>query len=235
MDNAQIFSDKLSLAAAAASQAIALLQQATTSRGRASWVLSGGTTPNLAYRAIVEHHLHDVDWSKVTIVIGDERIGPLDSSDNNWHTVEQAFLQFVPNATLLRPMADQPAEQAAIEYEQAIAAIDHYDLVWLGIGEDGHTLSLFPNHPDFQPTQRLVIPVHNSPKPPADRISLTLHALERADRTFILASGDDKANAVKQALRPNSDLPVAQAAALTRASWLIDQSAGSLLVQRIDK
>lgn len=229
MDNVQIFPDKATLARAAADQTIAILQQSIAANGHATWVLSGGTTPDLAYRVIVEHHLHDLDWSKVTFIIGDERIGPLDSPDNNWHSIEQAFLQFIPNATFLRPMADQPAEQVACEYEQAIATIDRFDLVWLGIGEDGHTLSLFPDHPDFQPTDRLVIPVRNSPKPPANRVSLALRALERADHTFILASGDSKAAAIKQALQPNGSLPVAQAANLTHALWFIDKPAANLL------
>lgn len=229
MNNVQIFPDKFSLATAAANQSIATLQEAITARGRASWVLSGGTTPDLAYQAIVEHHLHELDWSKVTLMLGDERIGALESPDNSWHGIEQVFLHHIPSATFLRPIADQAADQAAADYEQVIAPIDHFDLVWLGMGEDGHTLSLFPGHPDFQPTNRLVIPIHNSPKPPSDRLSLTLHALERADHTLVLASGDGKATAIKQAFEPTTTLPIAQAAALTHATWLIDQSAASLL------
>lgn len=90
--------------------------------------------------------------------------------------------------------------------------------------------SLFPGHPDFTQTDdHLVIAVHNSPKPPSDRISLTLHALMGATHCDILAAGEGKADAISHALQPDNLLPIAQAARTTSASWLIDTTAASRL------
>lgn len=222
------FQNKEELIEAVAKSAIDTLRGAIEKNGSASWVLAGGSTPFAAYEIIAQKYLHDIDWSKVTLLIGDERIAPLDSADSNWHAAERALLSHLPAATMLRPRSDQPAEIAAEEYENRVKNIARYDLVWLGMGEDGHTLSLFPEHPDFAPTNRLVIPVHHSPKPPADRISFTLTALERADHTVIMATGKAKAEAFRQAQEPSSQLPIAQAARLTQAQWYIDHTVADL-------
>jgi 6-phosphogluconolactonase len=232
MNNVQIFSDKQSLADAVAKQSVELLDLTIQQYGQATWVLAGGTTPELAYQVIANKYLDVIDWSKVTFVIGDERIGSIDSSDNNWQSINNTFLRLIPQATFLRPKSDLSAEQAAADYSKQLhilpqtnTGVPRFDIIWLGMGEDGHTLSLFPNHPDFQPTDQLVIPIHNSPKPPTDRISLTLHALTDAGHTLILASGAGKATAIKNAQQTGSTLPIALAANLTNATWYIDQAA----------
>lgn len=236
MDTVQIFEDKAALAHAVAADTAMALNQAISLYGNGTWVLAGGTTPEAAYDVIASTYLKEVDWNKVSIVIGDERIAPLDSPDSNWHQAEQRLLQYIPEATLLRPTSDGAAENGAGEYAATLATLSknmngfpRFDVVWLGMGEDGHTLSLFPGHPNFIPTDQLVIAVHNSPKPPADRISLTLAALTGATSTCILAAGAGKAQAVKSALSATSDLPIAQAARLTHANWYLDQAAAALL------
>lgn len=232
MHQPHIFPDGHALAEAALEQSLEILHRSIDAHDVAVWVLAGGTAPMLAYRLIIEKHLSSINWSKITFLIGDERIGALDGPDNNWHAIEQVFLRHVPQATFMRPLADQTAEQAASNYEKQLAilpqakpGVPRFDLVWLGMGEDGHTLSLFPGHPDFIPTKRLVIPVHGSPKPPHDRISLTLHALTGAEHTMILASGAGKAPAIKKALQKDSRLPIASAAKTTHAQWFIDKDA----------
>lgn len=234
MSQPQIFSDGHTLAEAALKQSFEILHQSIDAHDVAVWVLAGGSAPLLAYQLITQKYLDAIDWSKVTFLIGDERIGPLNGPDNNWQTINQLFLRHIPQATFMRPPTDQSAEEAADSYEkqlsilpQAKSGVPRFDLVWLGMGEDGHTLSLFPKHPDFGPTNRLVIPIHNSPKPPADRISLTLHALTGAGHTMILTSGNNKAAAIKQALQKDSSLPIASAAQATNAHWLIDKAAAS--------
>lgn len=231
----EIFPDKHALAESAAAHAVTTLQNAVAQHGTATWVLTGGTTPELAYRLLADHYLGQLDWSKVTFIMGDERIAPLNSPDSNWHMAEQLLLKHIPQATFLRPVSNQTAEVGAGEYRGQLShlpqrnGLPRFDLVWLGMGEDGHTLSLFPNHPDFTPTEQLVIPVHHSPKPPADRITLTLAALSGAQTTVILASGNGKANAVALAMQPSSSLPIAQAARLTHALWFLDQAAARLI------
>lgn len=219
----QTYDSDAAVAEAAAQQTIDILHTAIVTYGSAVWVLAGGTTPNIAYEIIADSYLDRIDWEKVTVLIGDERIGPLDGPDNNWQSIETLFLQHIPEATFLRPKSDLSAEAAAADYEQRLLAIDHFDVAWLGMGSDGHTLSLFPDHPDFQPADpRLVAPVHNSPKPPSDRISLTLHALTKSHATLILATGETKHDAFHAAQAPDSTLPIAQAARTTNATWLTD-------------
>ncbi|MFZ1360621.1 MAG: 6-phosphogluconolactonase [Candidatus Saccharimonadales bacterium] len=225
----QTFDSAVAVAEAAARQTIDLLHTAITDHGRAVWVLAGGTTPNLAYQIIADGYLDYIDWSNVTFVIGDERIGPLDGPDNNWQLIEELFLQYVPEATFLRPRSDLSAKDAAHDYEQQLATLPQadtyprFDIVWLGMGEDGHTLSLFPDHLDFNPDDtHVVAPVHDSPKPPADRISLTLHALSGSRQTIILATGSAKRDAMIAATQPDSALPIAQAARATNTLWLTD-------------
>ena len=219
----QTFDSAAEVAEEAARLTIEHLHAAITSHGHAAWVLAGGTTPNLTYAIIADGYLDRIDWGKVTCVIGDERIGPLNGPDNNWQVIENVLLQHIPEATCIRPRSDLPAEQAAADYEQRISAIERFDVTWLGVGEDGHTLSLFPTHMDFNPDDtHLVVPVRNSPKPPADRISLTLTALTRSSFIIILATGSAKRSAYKQALQPGSTLPVAQAARTAPSLWLTD-------------
>lgn len=236
MDTVQIFPNKIALAEAAATDTIAALKQAIQSKNTATWVLAGGSTPQAAYEIIARSYIKAVDWTKVVIVLGDERIAPLDSPDSNWHQIESALLNHIPQATLLRPKSAEIAESGAGEYEKQLAklpknsdGLPRFDVTWLGMGEDGHTLSLFPDHPGFSPTDQLVIPVHRSPKPPADRLSFSLTALQGSEKTLILVSGKDKSTAFASALSPTSNLPIAQAARLTNASWYVDQAAATLL------
>lgn len=236
MDSLKIFPDKQHLAQAVAQATISSLAQAIQKYGHATWVLAGGTTPEAAYRIIAQNYLGTVDWPHVTILIGDERIAPLTSPDSNWHIAEQILLHALPAATLLRPRSNQTAEDAADDYSRQLAQLPltangypRLDVVWLGMGEDGHTLSLFPGHPDSYATG-LVVPVRNSPKPPSERITLTFEALHGAQTTYILAAGQGKAAVIQQAIRsPMSQLPIAKAAHITRAEWYLDIPAASLL------
>ncbi|MBI3889112.1 6-phosphogluconolactonase, partial [Candidatus Saccharibacteria bacterium] len=203
--NTHTFDSPIAVAEEAARLTVELLSAAITKKGSASFVLAGGSTPNLAYGILADQYLEALDWSKVTFLIGDERIGPLDGPDNNWQLIEELFLQHIPKVTFLRPHSNLRAEEAATSYQKAIEALSAYDVTWLGMGPDGHTLSLFPGHPDFSSTEtRLVVPIHNSPKPPASRISLSLHALAASKATIILATGESKREAVTDALQPTS-------------------------------
>ncbi len=219
----RLFASPEAVARVAVRDAITTLTAAIATHGHATWVLAGGSTPALAYQIIADEYQEAVNWSQVTFLLGDERISTPDSPDNNWNAIDALVLQHLPIASFIRPRSIGPAEQAADDYQAHIAPINRFDLVWLGMGDDGHTLSLFPNHPDFNPNDtRLVAPVHNSPKPPSDRISLTLAALERAAHTVILATGADKSEAFHAAQSPGSTLPISQAARVTKALWLTD-------------
>ncbi|RYX79199.1 6-phosphogluconolactonase [bacterium] len=234
--NIETYPDPTSVASAAVDHLVTTLSNALHTYDSAVWVLAGGSTPNLAYNMIADTRLNTIEWSAVTIVIGDERIGPLDGPDNNWHGIQQILLQHIPQATFLRPRSDRDAESAAVDYEQQLATLPktaqgypRFDVVWLGMGEDGHTLSLFPNHASLNPTDTLVIPVHGSPKPPSDRISLSLAGLSGTNECVVLACGEGKQDAIAE-VAVGHPLPVGLAAAHIESkggavTWLLDKTA----------
>ncbi|MGH7196646.1 MAG: 6-phosphogluconolactonase [Candidatus Saccharimonadales bacterium] len=239
MAEVRVLKDVEAVARAAAKTAIAELQAAIRANGSATWVLAGGTSPGAAYRVITQEYRNDVDWQHVRVLMGDERCVLSDNPDFNWRQASEVLLRHLDlsAAGRLEPKGGVSAEEAAEHYESLLERLPHnkhgrprLDHVWLGVGEDGHTLSLFPNHPDAEPSQRLVVPVHNSPKPPPDRISLTLRALEGAASCLVLAAGAGKAEALRRALNSDSALPIAQAVKTVedaggRVTWLVDEAA----------
>ncbi len=236
MSTIQKLADKDQLAKAAADAAVNTLRRSIDEFGSATWVLAGGSTPLAAYQIIAASHAGSLDWSKVTLLLGDERIGPLDGPDNNWHSIN-AILANIP-AQKLRPAADTTAEDAATAYAHTLASLaknenglPRFDLLWLGVGEDGHTLSLFPDHASLFPSSDLVIPIHDSPKPPRDRISLSLRSLQGARTVSVLASGADKKAAVQGALAGNSS-PISLATNIISThggavAWFVDSAAAT--------
>jgi 6-phosphogluconolactonase len=234
--------DRQAIAVEAAELTAGALNQAIDSRGQANWLLSGGTAPMEAYRVLARDYADKIDWSKVLVAIGDERCVPLDHPDANWPLISQALLEVValPATHQLRPQSDMTPEKAAADYAQALNAvassdgIPHFDLVWLGMGEDGHTLSLFPGHPALADSDQLVVPVHNSPKPPPDRISLTLKALGNTTHCLIMASGSGKAEIISRVFSGDMSLPINQAVSAIEAAggqvtWLLDEDAAAQL------
>lgn len=243
MADVRIKTDLPELAAAAAELTVEVLRRAIARRGRANWLLAGGTAPMGAYHLLASAYRTQVDWSNVYVAIGDERCVPLDSPDASWPLIEQALLQTlpIPKDQQLQPKSDLSAEVAALDYEQQLASLivdddsaPHFDMVWLGMGEDGHTLSLFPGHAALKYTEPFVVAVHNSPKPPPDRISLTLRALTNATNCLIMATGSGKAEVIGQIFNDHVALPIKQAAdtlenAGGQVIWLFDEAAASKL------
>jgi 6-phosphogluconolactonase len=240
MADKKILANVDALAEVAVKMAVVDLKQAVDDYGSAVWVIAGGSSPMVAYRWLAQHAADALDWSKVSIVIGDERCVPFDSPDSNWAQALQAFagaVQFSPQS--LRPSSDQSAEVAAAGYgdflrslPQTAAGLPRFDHVWLGVGEDGHTLSLFPGHPALLVNDRLVVAVHDSPKPPPDRISLTFGALRGAAHCVVVAAGAAKASVIARALNGDQSLPVAQAVTTVesaggRVTWLLDTAAAA--------
>jgi 6-phosphogluconolactonase len=228
------------LAEAAARAVLADLEAAVEAHGTATWVLTGGSTPAAAYRRLAAHDLRaGVEWDRVRVAMGDERCVPPDHPDSNWGQAAAALLDHVPVPAhhLLRPKGELGAEPAADAYQATLAALPaapggapRLEVVWLGVGEDGHCLSLFPGRPEVEVGDRLVVPVHDSPKPPPDRVSLTLAALAGTERLLVLAAGAGKAGAVARARAGDDRLPVTRAVAAVRSAggsvtWLLDRAA----------
>ena len=227
------------LAELAARSAARTIGAAVDSHGDATWVLAGGGTPLAAYELLATRLKDTVPWARLRVLMGDERLVPVDHPESNWGQATRALLGRVPIPPegLLRPPVELPGPDAAAAYERALRALPatragwpRLDVVWLGMGEDGHCLSLFPGRPEVELTDRLVVDVHDTPKPPPDRLSLTLPALRGGGCCAILAAGAGKAEMVARALAGDESLPVTRAAReITQAggtlTWLLDRAA----------
>ncbi len=215
LDTAQtVASETACLIRSAAARAIAR-------RGRFDLVLAGGRTPLAAYTLLVGE---PADWDRWHIFLGDERCLPADDSGRNSVAATRTFVSRVPipQENIHWIAAERGPAEAAMDYQAEIADRLPFDLVLLGMGDDGHTASLFPGHET--PPGRLVIPVYNSPKPPSERVSLTPLALAGCRELLILVTGADKAPAFA-AWRAGADLPVARVASLGPARVLVDLAA----------
>lgn len=163
---------------AVAAAAVALIRDAAretiAERGRFSFVLAGGRTPQTVYRRLRAETEDRTGW---WIFFSDERCLPPTDSERNSLAAERAWLSDsrIPEQQIHWIPAEQGPELAAALYAEEIAAWQPFDLVLLGLGEDGHVASLFPgqHHSD----DRLVVPVRDAPKPPADRVSLGYGAI----------------------------------------------------------
>lgn len=182
--------------------------EAVAERGTFRIVLAGGTTPLAAYRRIATA---DLDWPDWEVYFGDERCLAPDHAERNSRAAAEALLDHVPIARKrIHPIrAELGAEAAATDYQGRIADVLPFDLVLLGMGEDGHTASLFPGH--AVPEKFLVTAVHGAPKPPPDRVSLTTAALSRTAHLLIVVTGAAKRDAMR-AWEQGRDLPIARVA-----------------------
>lgn len=198
-----------------------MAKQAIRERGRFQLVLAGGRTPQQVYRCLATT---ESDWSHWHLYFGDERCLPPDDQERNSYLAQQNWLDAVPiPVENIHPIAAELGTDAAADhYAQLIKSVLPFDLVLLGMGEDGHTASLFPGH-QFA-TDALVYPVRNAPKPPPERVSLSYQALNASRAMLILVTGASKAPAV-QAWRAGQALPIAQVSSQSGATVLIDQQA----------
>jgi 6-phosphogluconolactonase len=241
LDRVQVVDGTEELAEAAARAAVADLEAAVEAHGTATWVLTGGDTPLAAYRRLAAHDLRaGVEWDRVRVAMGDERCVPVHHPDSNWGQAA-ALLDHVPipDHQRLRPPGELGPEAAADAYQAALRELPtvasgapRLEVVWLGVGEDGHCLSLFPGRPELEVSDRLVVGVHDSPKPPPDRVSLTLAALGGTERLLVLAAGAAKADPVARARAGDDRLPLTRAVEAVRAAggsvaWLLDRAAAA--------
>ena len=172
-------------------------RQAISERGVFHIVLAGGTTPRKVYESLRDA---DADWPAWHVYFGDERCLPPDHPERNSRMAALAWLDHVdiPSSQIHVVAAENGAEIAANSYKQVVSQIEQFDLVLLGLGEDGHTASLFPDHdPGNRPDAPAAIAVHGAPKPPPDRVSLSAKRLGAARQVMFLVTGASKRQAVK--------------------------------------
>lgn len=205
-------------------------------------VLTGGSVGIGILAAINTSPERDrVDWNRVHFWWGDERWLPAGDPERNDQQAADALLSHLslPTDHVHRfPSADQglELEAAAALYESELAqaadagkVLPHFDLLLLGVGPDGHIASLFPDRPELMDAPGSVIPVRNSPKPPPERLSLTIEAINSAERVWLALAGADKASALGLALAGASryEVPAAAAEGRRRTVFFIDQDAAA--------
>ncbi|AXR65025.1 6-phosphogluconolactonase [Leptospira mayottensis] len=167
-------------------------------------VLTGGETAKLLYS---ELKFMQTDWSKWFFYFGDERCVPKDHIDSNWLMAERVLFKFIPvnERQIFRIPGHLGAERGALEYSKSIKSISSFDLVLLGLGEDGHIASLFPGM-DLSKEED-AIAIYDSPKLPKERVSLSLKRINVSDFILIIAKGSKKREIIKQ-IKAGKVLPV---------------------------
>ncbi|MFL6100867.1 MAG: 6-phosphogluconolactonase [Actinomycetales bacterium] len=232
------------LAEAGAARLVTRLVDVQTSRGSASVVLTGGTMGSAILAAVAQSPARDaIDWSRLDVWWGDERFLPTGHPDRNETQNRSALLDAVPldpARVHAMPGPDGPhgddVDAAAAAYADLLAdqaprgeATPVFDILLLGVGPDAHVASLFPGAPALYETERSVVGVRGSPKPPPVRVSLTMPVLRRADDVWFLVAGADKAHAVGLALSGAGEVQAPAAGPRGRRAtlWLVDRAAAT--------
>jgi 6-phosphogluconolactonase len=234
------------LAAVTAGRLIAALVDVQAAKGSASVVLTGGRTGNAVLTQVRDNPGRDaVDWSKVDLYWGDERFLPAGDPERNETQNREALLDAlaVPAERVhVMPPSDgefgDDPDAAAAAYAGVLATaagtpggIPEFDICLLGVGEEGHTASVFPDSPAVHEAAATVVAVRDCPKPPPTRVSLTLAAIRRSAEVWLMTTGAGKADAVAAALHgaAETDLPAGGARGTRRTLWLLDPEAASKL------
>lgn len=238
----EIFPDSQALVDAAATRLTDTIGKAVAARGRALLVLTGGGNGIGLLRSLVDR---PIEWSKVHLFWGDERYVPEDDDERNDKQARAALLDHVDiPSSQVHPMPASDGEfggdlaAAALAYEQLLAAnaapgqpVPSFDVHLLGMGPEGHINSLFPDTPAVLETTRMVVSVDDSPKPPPQRITLTLPAIARSREVWLMVSGAGKADAAAAAIGGAAPVSVPAAGAIGQETtlWLLDEDAASKL------
>ncbi|MFQ4148893.1 6-phosphogluconolactonase [Arthrobacter sp. LAPM80] len=241
------------LAATTAARLITRLLDVQSERGEATLVLTGGSVGIATLREVAKSPAHlAVDWSKVNFWFGDDRFVATGSPDRNYGQAAEALLEHVPvDPARVHIMAASDTvaglDEAAAQYAQELAAaallewenddaspaqapaVPRFDVLLLGMGPDAHIASLFPEMAGIRTTGASVVAVRNSPKPPPERVSLTLETINSAQEIWIVAAGADKAAAVGLGLAGASpvQVPASGARGINKTMWLLDEAAAA--------
>jgi 6-phosphogluconolactonase len=240
----QIFPSSQELGQAAATLIARLSAEAAATRGRFTVALSGGSLPKIVGPPLVSEPMRSqIDWSTWHVFWADERCVPLDHADSNFrlarqHLFDQAKIpvaQIYPIDDSFEPDVTAKAYEAILNqiFQSGPGRPPRFDLILLGMGPDGHIASLFPHHTLLEESSRWVAPIFDSPKPPPERITLTLRVINQARQVAFVAAGAGKADILAQVLQtdaPTKNIP-AQLVRPTEGElfWFVDEAAGAKL------
>lgn len=206
-------------------------------------VLSGGSTPRRLYRMLTRPEwAQRIDWTSVQLFFGDERCVPPDHPESNYGLAKEALidpLQIAPQQ-VMRMRGEADPEEAASHYETTIrdafapdqTPFPQFDLVFLGLGDDGHTASLFPSSPALREQRRLVVAT-SSPVGIPHRLTMTLPLLNAAETVVFLVTGPSKASILRRVLEERNSAALLPASHIRPANgrliWYVDRAAASAL------
>jgi 6-phosphogluconolactonase len=224
------------VADAAAAHLLLRIDEVLARDPEAQLALTGGSLGSALWRSVLDDPRSElIDWSRVRVWWGDERWLPPGDPDRNDTQNDAAGLERLgldPAMVhrVLGPDQVSTAEESAAAYAATIKAHGKgsWDVVLLGMGPDGHIASLFPRHPAQRVTDALTVAVHDSPKPPPTRVSLTFECLERTQSVLLLVAGAEKADAVAAAHRPGVtgwDVPASVPRGSRETVWFLDMAA----------
>lgn len=239
-----VFVDKPALVASATEQVIELIQGAIATHGRCSIALAGGSTPKPLYQALAQA---DLPWEQLYIYWGDERYVPASHPDNNAKMTYEAWLNQVAipaeNIFTVSTETDSP-QTSADQYQQTLITsfetapdnqVPTFDIILLGMGDDGHTASLFPHTAALNETERWVTVGQKGEHP---RITFTARLINQARHVMFLVAGANKQTALSQVFAPDADSATYPARLIAPAGelrWLLDNDASQGLPAAIER
>ncbi|KAH6560915.1 hypothetical protein BASA61_006362 [Batrachochytrium salamandrivorans] len=218
-----------------------LSAQAISQRGAFTIALSGGSLPKILAAKLRDNKT--IDFTKWHVLYADERCVPLADPESNYGASKTTLLDAIPVPaaqvmTLSEALAHTP-EAAAADYQTKLmdavkdktsAGVPRIDAVLLGMGPDGHTCSLFPGHALLDVTDHYVAAIHDSPKPPLTRITLTYPVVNASHNVIFVATGESKANVLHRMVDLNEDFPSARVNPTSgNLYWFLDTAAASQL------
>ena len=249
MPETRVLRDADALSRAAAERFVEAAAEAIASSGRFVVALAGGSTPRGAYERLASVELAPrVDWSRVHVFWGDERCVPPDHPDSNYRMAREALLDRVPvpDANVHRVEGERRPEEAAASYERVLRAFftgqsadgrtaadaptPCFDLILLGMGQDGHTASLFPGDRALAETERWVAAVRAPDVAPRlPRVTLTLPVINASNRIFFIVSGSRKRKVLRSVLddpeAARALYPPAMVRPCEQVIWFVDEAA----------
>lgn len=241
----RVCADVDELSRRAAEVAVGTIDDAVRTTGKCSLVLSGGSTPRTLYSLLASQFRTRIPWARVQVFWGDERYVPPEDSRSNYRMAKETLLDHVPcPAANIHPMPTHfpSADAAARDYELTlrnhfVEQWPRFDLVLLGIGDDGHTASLFPGSLALAERTRWVVAAQVPAEPPL-RLTLTLPVLTRAAAVSVLVAGAAKAEALRHVLEGAGDWIKYPAAGIRLGTgsviWWADRDAAALAHDRRD-
>ena len=248
MTNYEILPTNKELAAKAAELIYGAAREAIAERGRFTIALTGGSSPRQTYELLAHATPEQMDWAKVFVFLGDDRFVPHSSKDSNYEMCQDLLLKHVPipeeqifavqtNAATKEKSAELYAETLAKVFNMPQSGPPPaFDVILLGMGDDGHCASLFPGMPTLTVTDKWVVssPPGTLP-PPVDRVTFTFPVLNAARSVLFLVEGAKKAPAVRDILERGAPVNVHPSAGVQPVNgkllWLLDRTAAELLTK----